>query len=78
MRYVRWMSLVFIKYLEISNINYSEELKQDFLKYEKARQLGEYDSIRLDMNRVIYDYGISYHNYIYILKWYNKLVKKYL
>lgn len=64
--------------MKIPKINYSEALKQDFLKYEEARQSGKYDSMRLDMNRVIYDYGISYHNYIYILKWYNKLVKKYL
>ena len=64
--------------MKIPKINYSEALKQDFLKYEKARQSGKYNNMRLDMNRVIYDYGISYHNYIYILKWYNKLVKKYL
>lgn len=54
--------------MKIPKINYSEALKQDFLKYEEASQSGKYDSMRLDMNRVIYDYGISYHNYIYILK----------
>lgn len=56
---------------------YSEMLKQEFLKYEKARQSGKYNMI-MDMNRVIAEYGIGYRNYNYIIKHYSKLAEKYL
>ncbi len=56
---------------------YSEMLKQEFMKYEEARQSGKYNMV-MDMNNVIAEYGIGYHNYIYILNNYSELAKKYL
>ena len=56
---------------------YSEMLKQEFMKYEEARQSGKYNMI-MDMNNVIAEYGIGYRNYIYILNNYSEFAKKYL
>jgi len=56
---------------------YSEMLKQEFMKYEEARQSGKYNMV-MDMNKVIAEYGIGYRNYIYILNNYSELAKKYL
>lgn len=52
-------------------------LKKNFLKYEEARKSGNYNMV-IDMNRVIAEYGISFHDYIYIIKNYSKLAEKYL
>ncbi len=52
-------------------------IKKSFLKYEEARKSGKYNMI-MDMNRVIADYGISFHDYIYIINNYSKLAEKYL
>lgn len=56
---------------------YSEMLKQEFLKYEEARQSGKYNMV-IDMNKVIAEYGIGFKNYIYIINNYSKLAEKYL
>lgn len=56
---------------------YSEMLKQEFLKYEEARQSGKYNMV-MDMNKVLAEYGIGFKNYIYILNNYSELSKKYL
>lgn len=56
---------------------YDEMLKQEFLKYEEARQSGKYNMV-MDMNRVLAEYGIGYKNYIYIIQNYSQLAKKYL
>ena len=56
---------------------YSEMLKQEFLKYEKARKSCKYNMV-MDMNQVIAEYEIGYKNYIYIIKNYSMLASKYL
>ena len=56
---------------------YSEMLRQDFLKYEEVRKSGKYNMV-MDMNKVLAKYGISFKNYIYILRNYSELSNKYL
>jgi len=63
--------------MKISKNYYSEMLKQEFMKYEEARQSGKYNMV-MEMNNVIAEYGIGYRNYIYILNNYSELAKKYL
>lgn len=52
-------------------------LRNSFLKYEEARQSGEYNMI-MDSSKVMYEYGINFHDYFYIIHNYNELSKKYL
>lgn len=52
-------------------------LKNSFLKYEKARQSGEYNMI-MDSSKVMYEYGINFHDYYYIIHNYDKLAKLYI
>ena len=63
--------------MKVSDNYYSKMLKEDFLKFEKARKSGKYNMV-MDMNRVIAEYGIGFKNYIYILTDYSELTKKYL
>ena len=52
-------------------------LRNSFLKYEEARQSGEYNMI-MDSSKVMYEYGINFHDYYYIIHNYDELAKKYL
>lgn len=51
--------------------------KEEFLKYEKVRQSGKYNMI-MQMSEVLVETGLNYHNYIDIIKNYNKYYNKYI
>ena len=51
--------------------------KEAFLKYEKVRQSGKYNMI-MQMSEVLVETGLNYHNYIDIIKNYNKYYNKYI
>lgn len=51
--------------------------KKTFLKYENVRQSGKYNMI-MDMNKVMYETGINYHDYIDIIKNYSTYYNKYI
>ena len=51
--------------------------KEAFLKYEKVRQSGKYNMI-MQMSEVLVETGLNYHDYIDIIKNYNKYYNKYI
>jgi len=51
--------------------------KETFLKYEKVRQSGKYNMI-MDMNKVMYETGINYHDYLDIMANYSTYYNKYI
>ena len=58
-------------------MEHETNLRNSFLKYEEARQSGEYNMI-MDSSKVMYEYGINFHDYCYIIHNYDELVKIYL
>ena len=56
---------------------YLEMLRQNFLKYEEARQSGEFNMI-IDAHLVMREFGFAKEDYWYIIKHYEQLAKKYL
>lgn len=50
--------------------------KEKFLRYEKLRQSGKYNMI-MDMSHVLIETELNYHDYIDIIKNYNKYYEKY-
>lgn len=58
-------------------MDYETNLRNSFLKYEEARQSGNYNMI-MDSSKVMYEYGINFHDYYYIIHNYNTLAKTYL
>ena len=43
-------------------MDYENNLRNSFLKYEEARQSGKYNMI-MDSSKVMYEYGINFHDY---------------
>lgn len=58
-------------------MDYDTNLRNSFLKYEEARKTGKYNMI-MDSSKVMYEYGINFHDYFYIIHNYNSLSKQYL
>lgn len=50
--------------------------KEKFLRYEKLRQSGKYNMI-MNMSHVLIEAELNYHDYIDIIKNYNKYYEKY-
>jgi hypothetical protein len=58
-------------------MDYETNLRNSFLKYEEARKTGKYNMI-MDSSKVMYEYGINFHDYYYIIYNYDSLSKRYL
>jgi hypothetical protein len=58
-------------------MDYDTNLRNSFLKYEEARKTGKYNMI-MDSSKVMYEYGINFHDYFYIIHNYVNLSKRYL
>lgn len=58
-------------------MEHETNLRNSFLKYEEARQSGKYNMI-MDSSKVMYEYGINFHDYYYIIHNYDTLAKTYL
>lgn len=58
-------------------MDYETNLRNSFFKYEEARKTGKYHMI-MDSSKVMYEYGINFHDYYYIIYNYDKLSKQYL
>jgi len=58
-------------------MDYENNLRNSFLKYEEARQSGKYNMI-MDSSKVMYEYGINFHDYYYIIHNYSTLAETYL
>ena len=58
-------------------MDYDTNLRNSFLKYEEARKTGKYNMI-MDSSKVMYEYGINFHDYFHIIHNYDNLSKRYL
>ena len=58
-------------------MDYETNLRNSFLKYEEARKTGNYNMI-MDSSKVMYEYGINFHDYYYIIHNYDSLSKRYI
>lgn len=58
-------------------MDHETNLRNSFLKYEEARKTGKYNMI-MDSSKVMYEYGINFHDYYYIIYNYDSLSKLYI